>query len=583
VSAPVSSAGILQVAVWFGLVAGIGEGWYMAVRTTVLRLGMPGFSSANLVTALESPLMYALAFLTIGIVLAVAFRRRAWTLHAATIVFATLTLASWINSTRRIHWITGYILALGVAVALTRAVRPRLAEFPRYCVRWVPRLALLLLLLVGLRATLTAVHRRFVLASLPEARSRTNVLLIVHDTERAASLSLYGHSRPTTPFLESLAARGITFDLAVAPSSWTLPSHGSLFTGRQSLELDLWSWVALDAGHTTLAELLRDGGYHTAGFAGNLVFLNPAFGLNQGFIDWKGSTAGVQSLLASSWPVRRLTAFLREGLHPVGYAITKDARAVTGEFIGWLDRRNADRPWFAFLNYFDVHEPYLPSVEAQSRLLGRIVTEKPLLVNAGKSADNYAPELRRTMLDAYEAEILQLDDEMRDLFDALRERGQLDSTIVIVTSDHGEQFGEHGIMNHENSLYRPLIHVPLVIVTPGNEHAGTRVAGPVQVLDVGATILDLLGIPADRLRGASLAPLWVTGTSDRPAFSSMDGMVSVILDGYNIIERQDGRLEVYRLTDTAELTDLSGAAEVRDVVERARRIFRDAGWSGGGG
>lgn len=323
-----------------------------------------------------------------------------------------------------------------------------------------------------------------------------NVLLLILDTVRAASTSVHGYQRPTTPQLAELARNGVAFDRAIAPSSWTLPSHGAMFTGVRGSRLSA-SWrTPLDATHPTIAELLRDRGYATGAFVANYFYTHHESGLGRGFnvlrdfrrspaqVLWSttlGQTPFVNRIAWDRTP-RALLAALRDFDLRVPSQPTSDRRRaaeVINEFLTWESRR-ASRPFFAFLNLYDAHDPYDPPAHVRTR---------------------FAPD--PTPQDRYDAGIAYMDDELGRLFSVMRQRGILDNTLVIITSDHGEQWGEHDLKNHGNSLYMAAVHVPLVIHFPARVPPGTRIQQPVSLTDIGATIADAAGLHA-AIPGVSL-------------------------------------------------------------------------------
>ncbi|MCI0434450.1 MAG: sulfatase-like hydrolase/transferase, partial [Gemmatimonadetes bacterium] len=193
----------------------------------------------------------------------------------------------------------------------------------------------------------------------------------------------------------------------------------------------------------------------------------------------------------------------------------KSAADVNSAFLRWLDG-NDGRPFFAFLNYFDAHHPYETRAPFDRRFSDRPPRYWLYVGQNRRYPDSEIVELR----DAYDATLAYLDDRLGHLLAELDRRGTLRNTVVIVTSDHGEQFGEHGLMNHGNSLYMPVLHVPLVIVFPDRVPAGLRIAQTVSLRDIPATVIDLAGI-RDSLPGQSLALTWNDVTmSIEPALAS---------------------------------------------------------------
>lgn len=298
--------------------------------------------------------------------------------------------------------------------------------------------------------------------------TRPSVVLVSLDTLRARSVSAYGAKRRTTPALDGLvAARGAVFDNAIAPAPHTLASHMSLLTGLYPKTHGVVrGTTVLAAQHRTLAELLREAGYETAAFT------------EDGFI------------IAQTGFLRGFALYTEDkspDLHnPLGHIRRTFARGRE-----WLTH-HADRPFFLFLHTYQVHRPYTPPVAYQSRF-GR--------------AQALSDQKERDLL-LYEQEISYADEELRAVLQHLDALGLADRTLLVVTSDHGEAFMEHGQWAHGFQLYDEALHVPLVMRLPGVVPAARRVNTPVSLVDVTPTVLDLLGVPSPHaLDGLSLAPL----------------------------------------------------------------------------
>lgn len=328
-------------------------------------------------------------------------------------------------------------------------------------------------------------------------RDAPNVLVLILDTVRAASTSLHGYGRATTPELVWLASEGAMFEWAVAPSSWTLPSHGAMFTGRRASGLST-SWrKPLDTAHPTVAEAFRDAGYATGAFVGNPFYTHHESGLARGFhvlrdfrrsrlqLLWSttiGQTPFVNGVLWDRTPSALVAAFRSFDLQ-VPSEPQSDRRwspEIIAEFLEWQEK-NRSRPFFAFLNLYDAHDPYEPPREVRKTFAATPTNQ-----------------------DLYDAAIAYQDAALGKLFAVLRERGILDQTLIVVTSDHGEQWGEHDLRNHGNSLYLPAVHVPLVLRFPQRIPAGTRVRQAVSLTDLAATLVDAVGLKNSTLPGESL-------------------------------------------------------------------------------
>jgi arylsulfatase A-like enzyme len=280
------------------------------------------------------------------------------------------------------------------------------------------------------------------------------VVLLVLDTVRVDRLGCYGHAGAATPFLDGLAATADRYAAVESTAPWTLPSHASMFTGRFAFEHGADSGKSADGrvydarplgpGLPTLAEALRACGFATAAFAANTAYLAEAFGLQRGF-----DTYSVERGLANQ---------------------------VNGRFFTWLEERAADeRPFFAFLNYMDAHRPYntrplegergakLPPADAtpSGDLLDALYAS---VMGRGEAPD---PALVARIGVQYDHGIAWLDAAVESVVAQLRARGLWEDTLLIVTSDHGEFLGEHGLVEHSKDIYQEVLRVPLIVRAPG--------------------------------------------------------------------------------------------------------------------
>jgi len=389
------------------------------------------------------------------------------------------------------------VLAIGVGVQYARLLR-----------RGIPRMRRLvhaggiaagaLLLLGGAAERPTRNGRNAPPLGNPPVADAPNVLLIIWDTVRAANLSLYGYGRKTTPELQSLAASSMTFDWAISPAPWTLPSHCSMFTGLHPGEHSCRWDDPLGRNSATVAEVFTRNGYRTGAFVANHFYASHETGLDRGFEVYEDFAVTLQQVLLSSSLAQM--AIVRDALgddnttdrtgalrrfelrgSPKPLVHRKVAATVTDDFLSWQEQQTG-RPWFAFLNYFDAHDPYDPPPPWKTRF--------------SAEPDRMA---------SYDGGIAYMDAELGRLVQALTERGVLDRTIVVVTSDHGEMFGEHGgIVSHGNALYFELTRVPLVMRYPPALPAGIRVARQVPLRDLARTLVDLAGLP-DTMPGHNFA------------------------------------------------------------------------------
>jgi arylsulfatase A-like enzyme len=432
-----------------------------------------------------------------------------------------------------------------------------------------------------------AISRLSTLSAVP------NVLLLVLDTVRAQDLSLYGYTRPTTPNLDTRARAGVTFDRVVAPAPWTLPSHASLFSGRFHPDV-IWKqpvpWT-----HPTLAEILAKHGYVTGGFVANLYYGIEYFDLNRGFHHYEDYPLSWRVITQASWASRYLAGRVRTVFKlQEREFVRKTAADVNQGFLDWASRTEG-LPFFAFLNYIDAHDPYYPPEPFDRRFAEPGVRARHRL---GRTGHRYTGEEVRALRNSYDGAIAYIDQEVESLLEELEQRGVLDNTIVIITSDHGEEFAEHGVMGHSMSLYFPSLYVPLVIVFPSRVPENTRVDQSVGLLDIPATILDLIGMdPAGYVPGSSLARFWDPDTDSTPesavilseslpkqdftpplSYPIHHGLMrSLIVDNLHYIQDGRGREELFDVAaDPWEYSNLTMSADHLPQLERFRALLKAA-------
>ncbi|OHB75868.1 MAG: hypothetical protein A2W31_17570, partial [Planctomycetes bacterium RBG_16_64_10] len=453
-----------------------------------------------------------------------------------------------------------------------------------------------LVALVGAVAALEqggrALHERQALAALPNpAPTAPNVLLLVLDTVRADALGAYGNQSHRTPQLDQFALGGVVFDHAHSTSPWTLPAHGGLFTGRLPHELS-GDWLApLDDRFPTLAQQLARAGYVTAGFVGNTRYCSAETGLARGFAhyedyglspaDFAFASALARKFLLSSIPAR---------FGYYNWPGRKSAAQVNRQFLDWLSGQPG-RPFFAFLNYWDAHDPYLaPPPFAHWQTASH--AQRCMLRDWWwmEKQDLSAADIERVR-SAHDDCVHYLDAQVGALLAALERRGVLDRTLVVVVADHGEHFGDHGLFAHGNSLYQPLLQVPLMMAWPGHIPPRRRVSEPVSLAQLPATITALIGVDGEPFDGRPLTDCWADGRPDRPVagvvseialpakFPPCHGrspiargaMKSIRTGPIKYIRSATGAEELYDLeTDPGEQHNLVAAPAWRPQLERLR-------------
>jgi arylsulfatase A-like enzyme len=373
-----------------------------------------------------------------------------------------------------------------------------------------------------------------------------HVLILCLDTLRADRLGCYGGTGNLTPNLDALAAQATRWERCSASSPWTVPSHASMFTGKHPSSHGAYSFevedmsvdncFVLEEEQWTLAEALRGKGYATAGIVANAVYLKGEFGLSQGFDHWSISRERAPRLCSN--------------------------------VLGWIDdraqQRDSDRPWTMFVNFMDTHRPYnvepLPgereydqATEYSSDLLNRLYQQ--VIVRGEEAGD-----LGLTLQDQYNRAVRNLDLALGEFFEELKQRGLWDDLLLVVVSDHGEYFGEHGLVEHSKDVYEPALSVPLLIKYPGqtvgevrSERAGSAHL-PALILDgLTSEVSDQLGpdFPQRPGGGFVVSENHYSRLPDilHPTVGERFRRVrTVVYDGpFKLIQSSDGNHELYNL------------------------------------
>ncbi|HEX5484114.1 MAG TPA: sulfatase-like hydrolase/transferase [Terriglobia bacterium] len=412
-----------------------------------------------------------------------------------------------------------------------------------------------------------------------------NIVLIVLDTVRADHLSCYGYKRPTTPHLDSLAARGVRFENAIAPSSWTLPSIASIFTGLLPHQHGANWGTPLPPEPWTLARILQSKGYETAGFNANPFYGLAGWRLDEGFDAYLDASYTLRHNLAVTQVGQSALRFLYNRLIRYNRFDHLTAADLNNEVMEWYRRRDRSQPYFLFINYMDAHRPYLPPASYDHRfgkiphyLLARVSET----LKDGRPRHAYTERERQELIDGYDNSLAYLDDQLGRLIDSLRSEPGGGNTIFIVTSDHGEGFGEHGTYDHGWNLYSEVLRVPLILSGPGIP-AGTRVSDVVPNRRLFATVLDLaLGLKGP-ISQASLRQYWTEGFKPEPAESEAVSELVVYSSGsdpaslslstprWHLIQNSDGSAELFdRHSDREEKTNLAARPGIEDTVHNLK-------------
>jgi arylsulfatase A-like enzyme len=615
---------------WFGIIAGLVElALVLAQRGLIDRISLASLRT-NRHFVWMIPAADALLFGVCGLLFASVGRiRPERVLRLVCAVTTGLLALSALQSVEGLRTIaelamTGGAIAWGTPWMMTGF--PRLRRMFRAT---LPAMAAGLLLVAGVdSAYVNSAERRAWDRLPPGSPAAPNVLFIVLDDVRADSMSLYGYSRPTTPRLDELARGGVRFDTARAAASWTLPSHASMFTGQWPHRLSVDWDRGLDDSFPTLAEYLARRGYATAGLVANTYYCNARYGLDRGFARYEDFH---ENQTISLYEAVRCTSLGKCLLGLMGYSMDfapgekdsrKTAAMMNNDALQWLAQRPSGRPFFLFLNYYDAHSPFVPPVEASKRfglcalprseqvkMLKRaheINQEKePSKIEAAERA-RIQQQAINILVDGYDSSIAYLDDQIGRLFDELRRQGLLENTLVIVTSDHGEHIQERGFSGHGLSLYRRELHVPLLVFPPRAVPSRRVVAEPVNLRELPATVVDLLGLAHGSeppFPGRSLARFFqpghsVTGSLIEPVLSQVEhqttipplpwvpaslGSVKALTTEKEVyIRNGDGREELYdRLNDPFEQKNLiTGDQEPASVMGHRESLERLLGERG---
>lgn len=330
-----------------------------------------------------------------------------------------------------------------------------------------------------------------------------NVVVIVMDAARADALHCYGYHRETSPNLDRLAQESALYERAYTTATWTLPTHSSLFTGKYLSEHGTHGeYMYLEDEHVTIAELLQEHGYQTLCVSAN-GNIGHSYNTVQGFE--RASTNVYGRRQGDSFLVRQLGRLLGKADYGA-----RDGNQIAMRWVG--EAVEAKRPFFLFMNYMEVHAKYgstpyaarwIPDAKTFKRALK--IPQDTIAYAAGvKSA---TPEEFALLRALYDGDVLYLDERVGQIIDFLRAKGVLDNTLLIVTSDHGEELGEHGLVGHSRSIYNTVFQIPLIVRYPKAFAPGSRHKNVVEIIDFFPTILDVTGISWEgraSLKGHSL-------------------------------------------------------------------------------
>jgi arylsulfatase A-like enzyme len=378
-------------------------------------------------------------------------------------------------------------------------------------------------LLIGLNYFLrqTPIGNLESLKSYSQNNDHPNIILIIMDTVRADHLSLYGYERDTTPYLRKLAKEATLYTNSIASADMTLPTHASIFTGmyarRHGAHYDSWSGSPrgrpLSGKFHTLAEILSENGYATAGVVANIAFLTKTHNLSQGFQYYDYRSRNLFLGETSSYYLRNFLQKVLSKYAPTAASdlIYRRADEINSEVFTLIEKIKQDEaPFFFFINYMDAHEPYLPPPPFDSFYPGKMNEKftraryRSLEKSVMKLERNITEAERSHLISQYDGGISYIDFQLGQLITRLKKTGKYENSLIIITSDHGETFGERGLVGHGVSVYQDQIYVPLLIKYP-HQSTGKEIDNLVSSVDLMPTILDMLGveIPKD-VQGTSI-------------------------------------------------------------------------------
>ena len=582
---------ILWTAGAFGLATGLLEG------AGLLLFHGYGWGNTRIPEGVSASIVWISAAVNLGLFLLIGLGaflaqrtlRKLWVLPATLTLFAFLMFVDLLGVSGRIGPLGMIVFAAGVASFVGRWFY----EYWQSVRSWMPRVGgafavLAIVAFAGIAGTARS-REQSAIKSLPPVQPGTpNVIVVVVDTLRADHLSAYGYSRPTSPYLEQLAREGVQFSDAISPSSWTLPAHQSLLSGRYPHEHGKVREQVVNQNLPELGNSLAAKGYRTGAFSANTDFFCRRAGFAQSFQHFEDYFYSAGDMVYRTfWGRLFYRTYVAELLGLDELPGRKKAADVNAEMLNWVSH-DSQRPFFAFLNYFDVHYPYVPELPYRSKFAHAQQQEacRPswgFRLNPLHRPTEFerllqmSPACFQVQIDQYDGGVSYVDQQIANLMAELHRKNLDRNTIVVVTSDHGESFREHGLVTHGTSLYRELIHVPLVVWWPGHVPAGQKIDRPVSTASLPATVLDLIGSdsPSD-YPIPSLATLWkqpsaVTDWPDPVSEMAQDvfiptqypaykGWLKSITDSqWHLIVAERDPAELYQWPDDPE--------EVRNVVE----------------
>lgn len=410
----------------------------------------------------------------------------------------------------------------------------------------------------------------FVFIAKPEVTTTTsqkiNVLVIIIDTLRWDRLGIHGWKRATSTFIDGLASQSIEFTRAYSVTSWTAPAIASLFTGLTPHQHGILTFEALPMSDefSTVQSILSENGWWAGAVFGN-PYIGHGTGFDHGFDEFAQMPIGQFQYGGVKWASEKAVEKINSRM---------------------------PQPFFLYVHFLDPHDPYTNSdkdalsefhTSALSKLLGFLTTT---FSYADKGTGPLAyPWIKAWLNDAiqkqYDTEVYAVDKGIQKIFDALEKNGLLSNTIVIITSDHGEEFLEHGGILHGRTLYNEVLHVPLLIRLPNGEGAGTKITTPISISEISGTITTLMGTKT-KLPGRNLISL-SNSVAEQPIFAELlhpphgeSKTIAVIAGDKKLIYQEDENkkthIELYFLNEDPQ-ERIDRAPEFPDIVQEMIKLI----------
>ena len=385
---------------------------------------------------------------------------------------------------------------------------------------------------------------------------RPNVILISIDTLRADHLSCYGYHRNTTPHIDKIAAEGTIFRRNYSTGVWTPPGHASMLTGLYVSEHGVYGENRLNRNIPTIADTLKVHEYQTAGFVNNSQ-VGELVGFEKGHDEFVEVWKGVKS---KSFTDRVLKGIARKIRKKTGHE-DMGAQKTNRMFNHWVGNKiDKDKPFYAFLHYIEPHNPLNPPRPFKNRFFDHS-SHNIDVMKVNKVAYNplicFVEDIQpneyeiHSLKSLYDGEIAYIDHRIGEIISALKRNHYYDDTMIIITSDHGEHFGEHGLWSHTASLYNEVLHIPLIIKFPkGIDHI-QEVQACTQLVDIFPTIMEVTGVSEkEQINTSGSSLVYRANMSDiyhKYIFAEWEGRIPYFIQGK--IGSNDSSREINRITN----------------------------------